>query len=350
MAYFNGKEILLACLKGEPGISPHVGDNGNWFVGDKDTGVPAGGMSEAEKQAFKDAILEELGEETPELPAVSETDSGKVLQVVDGEWTASNYELSERTEQNYILDSWDPNAWKKNACSMLYAKPDGYVGVRFRELRIGTNGAGTVRFAVYNRVDSEDGASAVLTLEKILGEVQASAEKAVTTLIIDGGYYTEAESPVVVIHSTTENLGFIEVGSGVAKNTILIDDVDFSGTAEGESVTAPIGEMSPLALPYYYLLCDDVLSLTTKNFAKKTNERLNAMEEGNHTNTGIHVGPDAPTGDETVWVDTDDEAEDGGSGLPTVTASDNGKVLRVVDGAWAAAELSRYLGEHEEVE
>ena len=50
-----------------------------------------------------------------------------------------------------------------------------------------------------------------------------------------------------------------------------------------------------------------------------------------------------------------DGLEDSGGGedtpeLPTVTASDNGKVLQVVNGAWAAAELSRYLGEHEEVE
>lgn len=29
----------------------------------------------------------------------------------------------------------------------------------------------------------------------------------------------------------------------------------------------------------------------------------------------------------------------GGSALPAVTAADNGKVLMVVDGAWAAAEL-----------
>lgn len=36
--------------------------------------------------------------------------------------------------------------------------------------------------------------------------------------------------------------------------------------------------------------------------------------------------------------------------LPSVKLEDSGKVLRVVDGAWAAAELSRYLGEHEEVE
>jgi hypothetical protein len=26
---------------GEPGVSPHIGANGNWFIGEMDTGVPA---------------------------------------------------------------------------------------------------------------------------------------------------------------------------------------------------------------------------------------------------------------------------------------------------------------------
>ena len=34
----------------------------------------------------------------------------------------------------------------------------------------------------------------------------------------------------------------------------------------------------------------------------------------------------------------------GGSSLPTVTASDNGKVLMVVNGAWAVASLPTYNG------
>lgn len=34
------EEQWLASLQGE---APHVGDNGNWYIGDKDTGVPASG-------------------------------------------------------------------------------------------------------------------------------------------------------------------------------------------------------------------------------------------------------------------------------------------------------------------
>ena len=41
------------------------------------------------------------------------------------------------------------------------------------------------------------------------------------------------------------------------------------------------------------------------------------------------------SGKPTAW-----EAADMANSLPTVTASDNGKFLRVVNGAWAAAEIA----------
>lgn len=43
----------IPAIKGEPGehgsngITPHIGDNGNWWIGETDTGVKAGGSSEA---------------------------------------------------------------------------------------------------------------------------------------------------------------------------------------------------------------------------------------------------------------------------------------------------------------
>jgi hypothetical protein len=44
----NGKVTDVPALRGEPGISPHIGENGNWFVGNVDTGVAAGGGSSEE--------------------------------------------------------------------------------------------------------------------------------------------------------------------------------------------------------------------------------------------------------------------------------------------------------------
>ena len=55
-------------LKGPDGITPHIGTNGNWYIGDKDTGVPAEGRG---------------------LPAVTAADAGKFLRVSSsGSWVA----------------------------------------------------------------------------------------------------------------------------------------------------------------------------------------------------------------------------------------------------------------------
>ena len=62
---------------------------------------------------------------------------------------------------------------------------------------------------------------------------------------------------------------------------------------------------------------------------------------------GIYYGTTQPTGDtHPVWIDPSGD-QDGGGLLPAVTAADNGKFLRVVSGAWAAATLPIYGGESE---
>ena len=59
---------------------------------------------------------------------------------------------------------------------------------------------------------------------------------------------------------------------------------------------------------------------------------------------GVYYGTTQPTGDtHPVWIDPGGEHDDGGL-LPAVTAADNGKFMRVVSGAWAAAEISSANG------
>lgn len=36
-------ETVLKGDKGDPGITPHIGENGNWYIGDTDTGKPSRG-------------------------------------------------------------------------------------------------------------------------------------------------------------------------------------------------------------------------------------------------------------------------------------------------------------------
>ena len=63
-------------------------------------------------------------------------------------------------------------------------------------------------------------------------------------------------------------------------------------------------------------------------------------EKGADGVPGIYYGTTPPTGDtHPVWIDPGGEHDDGGL-LPAVTSADNGKFLRVVSGAWAAAAIN----------
>lgn len=45
-------ELVGAGPPGPPGDTPHIGDNGNWWIGGSDTGVPASGGGTASEHTF----------------------------------------------------------------------------------------------------------------------------------------------------------------------------------------------------------------------------------------------------------------------------------------------------------
>ena len=80
------RECILKGAAGTDGTTPHIGENGNWYIGDTDTGVLAGGS---------------------DLPTVTDADAGKYLHVnastKELEWAeignASNYVLTEADKE-----------------------------------------------------------------------------------------------------------------------------------------------------------------------------------------------------------------------------------------------------------
>ena len=48
LTYTNGASINLGRVVGEDGLTPYIGDNGNWWLGEKDTGVSAIASSESD--------------------------------------------------------------------------------------------------------------------------------------------------------------------------------------------------------------------------------------------------------------------------------------------------------------
>lgn len=65
VTFSDGKKLYVKNgSKGNAGITPHIGENGNWFIGSTDTGVPAsGGRS---------------------LPEYTEADEGKFMRIING--------------------------------------------------------------------------------------------------------------------------------------------------------------------------------------------------------------------------------------------------------------------------
>lgn len=102
---------------GADGVTPHIGDNGNWYLGETDTGKPSRGADGATgatgatgekgadgKSAYAYAVEggytgteEEFAAKLAgnELPAVGAEDNGKILRVVDGAWAAASLQNAE---------------------------------------------------------------------------------------------------------------------------------------------------------------------------------------------------------------------------------------------------------------
>ena len=57
----NGKFVPVPCIQGKNGITPHIGDNGNWWIGDTDTGA----MADNKKYPVSAAVYETIFTEKP---------------------------------------------------------------------------------------------------------------------------------------------------------------------------------------------------------------------------------------------------------------------------------------------
>lgn len=74
--------IALADLKGAPGddgLTPHIGDNGNWYLGDTDTGKPSRGAPGAKGDPGKDgAGMDVTGATVGQIAKISAVDASGV--------------------------------------------------------------------------------------------------------------------------------------------------------------------------------------------------------------------------------------------------------------------------------
>ena len=88
--------VVIEGTKGDPGadgITPHIGDNGNWYIGEEDTGKPSRGVTGAKGDAGATGPAGPVGPQGPagasgkdgHSPVVTATKSGKTTTIsVDG--------------------------------------------------------------------------------------------------------------------------------------------------------------------------------------------------------------------------------------------------------------------------
>ena len=77
LSYDEWLEELLETAKGKDGVTPHIGQNGNWYIGETDTGV------KAEASDGKDGVTPHIGQNGNWY--IGETDTHYKAEATDGE-------------------------------------------------------------------------------------------------------------------------------------------------------------------------------------------------------------------------------------------------------------------------
>ena len=89
--YFDGKDGSDGQngKDGQNGLTPHIGSNGNWYIGTTDTGIPATGPAGKDGSDGKDGSVGPAGKDGAGVPTVTTANDGQFLRVVNGAWAAS---------------------------------------------------------------------------------------------------------------------------------------------------------------------------------------------------------------------------------------------------------------------
>ena len=119
-------KTLIGNVKGPPGVTPHIGENGNWWIGETDTGVSAtAGAAAAEAaaaaaQAAKTAAeaAKSGAESAKAAAATSETNAGKsATAAANSAATAKTSETNAKTSETNAASSASSASSSKTAAA-----------------------------------------------------------------------------------------------------------------------------------------------------------------------------------------------------------------------------------------
>lgn len=238
---------------GADGITPHIGDNGHWYLGTTDTGKPSRGATGAKGDT---GATGPAGPAGPQGPAGAPGKDGAGMDITGA--TVGQIAKITAVDASGVPTAWSPADM-----------PSG-------------GGSGAVRY---------DEAQTLTEQQKLQARKNAGA--------------LASEAPTIT---------------------------------RGWMSICPDGSTDS----------NDAVHVTV---TKAGDDNYTAALDGGPENWPVHVGGVAtPTDAQTnyaanvAYVKAKIAAIGAGAALPSVTAADNGKILRVVGGAWAAASLPVYNG------
>nr|DAQ51729.1 MAG TPA: hypothetical protein [Caudoviricetes sp.] len=289
---------------GKNGVTPTIGENGNWYLGTEDTGKPSRGETGPQGADGKDGTNGKNGV-TPDIQI------GTVTTLPAGsEATASMGGTAAQPTLNLGIPKGangdNANVTKDAVVGALGFTPIGADGVPVKSV----NGAtGKVKGTFYVTVTQGNGY--IATADKTAAEVYAAYEAGYAVYAI--AKFRDIHIPYTLPLEAAVNIsGNVVFGFGAAGSTDPTQKPNYLCVAyNGDDWLAWAGKLAR---------SEDIPTIPTE---LKNPWSLN-IKIGNAT-----TSYDGST-EETVEIP---------KGVPAVTAADNGKILRVVNGAWAAAEL-----------
>lgn len=337
---------------GKDGITPTIGANGNWYLGDEDTGKPSRGATGPQGADGKDGANGTDGADG-HTPVITASKSGKVTTIkVDGEAVAMVNDGADGTNGTNGAPGKDG---ADGAPGKDGVTPDIKIGT-VETLPAGSEATasmgGTAAQPTLNLgiPKGANGDNANVTKDAVVGalgftpisaedvpvkSVNGQTGEAKTNWYFDvtGSVASPATTQTAAQIVAAQEAGFAPICSATFS--------DFKGLPATlpallvSSMVCVFGGIGSTGGDTFYLtvMIDGVGNLTAKMDRVAAKGDIPA-ELKNPWPLDIKIGDTTTSYDGSAA-----EFVEIPKGVPAVTAADNGKILRVVNGAWAAAEL-----------
>lgn len=284
---------------GKDGITPTIGANGNWYLGDEDTGKPSRGAPGKDGSPGKDGAPGKDGV-TPNIKI------GTVTTLPAGsEATASMGGTAAQPTLNLGIPK-GADGDKANVTKDAVVGALGFTPISADDVPVkSVNGqTGETKTNWYFNVTGSVASPATTQTAAQIVAAQTAGFAPICKAVLSDFENLPATLPALLVSSMMCVFGGIGTINGITSYLAVM--INAFGTLE--VTTSDVASK------------DDIPTIPT---ALKNPHSLN-IKIGNTTTS--YDG----SAEKTVEIP---------EGVPAVTAADNGKILRVVNGAWAAAEL-----------